>query len=60
MEHLKGASFWVTYGLTRKHLTRLGKIARDKRSSLLSKFINYGLKKFYNFDPRCQCFFPSS
>ncbi len=28
------------------------KLARDKRSSLLRKFVNYGRKKFYNIGPR--------
>jgi hypothetical protein len=28
------------------------KVARDKRSSLLQKFVNYGRKKFYRIGPR--------
>jgi hypothetical protein len=33
-------------------LTRMLKFDRDKRSSLLRKFVNYGRKKFYNIGPR--------
>ena len=29
------------------------RLARDKHSSLLQKFVNYGQKKFYNIGPRC-------
>ncbi len=46
MEHLKGASLRSSF--TREHQTRLEKLARDKHSSLLQKFITYGRKKFYN------------
>ncbi len=38
-------------GSTRKHKTKLERLARDKHSSLLRKFVNYGNKKFYNIDP---------
>jgi hypothetical protein len=31
-----------TPGLGHKHWTRLEKLARDKHSSLLQKFVNYG------------------
>ncbi len=41
----------VGSGLTRKHSTRLKKIASNKHSSLFQKFINYGGKKFYNIAP---------
>jgi hypothetical protein len=34
-----------------KHYTRLEKLARDKRMSLLRKFINYEQIEFYNFGP---------
>jgi hypothetical protein len=37
----------VGSGLTRKHETKLVRLARDKCSSLLRKFVNYGRKKFY-------------
>jgi hypothetical protein len=40
----------VVYGLTQKHLTRLERLSKDKHSSLLQTFENYGLKKFYNID----------
>ncbi len=39
-------------GLTHKHLTRLERLARDKPSSLLRIFINYGRKKFYKIGSR--------
>jgi hypothetical protein len=29
-------------------LTRLGRLARDKRSRLLQKIVNYVCKRFYN------------
>ncbi len=32
--------------LTRKHKTRVERHARDKHSSLLQKFVNYGQKSF--------------
>jgi hypothetical protein len=35
-------------GLTRKHYTRLERLARDKHSSLLRKSVNYISKKFYS------------
>jgi len=33
-------------GRTHKHQTRLEMLARDKHSSLLRKFVNYGQKSF--------------
>ncbi len=41
-------------GLTRKHLIRMEKLARDKRSSLSQTFVTYVRKKFYNIGHRCQ------
>jgi hypothetical protein len=41
----------VGSGLTRKHLTRLKKLARYKHSSLLRKSVNYGHKKFFDTGP---------
>ncbi len=35
-----------------KHEARLEKLARDKHSSLLQRFVTYGRKKFYNIMPR--------
>jgi len=32
----------------------LGSPARDKHSSLLRKFVNYGRKKFYDIGPWCR------
>ncbi len=37
--------------LARRHLTRLEKLARDKRSSLLRRFVNYVLKFFMTLAP---------
>ncbi len=42
---------WVGSGLTCNHYTRMDRLARDKHSSLLRKFVNYGQKKFYNIGP---------
>jgi hypothetical protein len=33
------------------HKTSLERLARDKHSSLLQKFVNYGRKKFYRIVP---------
>jgi hypothetical protein len=45
---LKGAPLYVRLlDLAHKHKTRLAKLARDKHSSLLRTFVNYGRKKFY-------------
>jgi hypothetical protein len=38
-------------GLTRKHSTRLAKLAIDKHSNLLPAFVDYGGKKFNNIAP---------
>jgi hypothetical protein len=32
--------------------TELERLARDKYSSVLRKFVNYGQKKLYNMEPR--------
>ncbi len=37
----------VVSGFTRKHQTELERLARDKHSSLLQTFVNYGCEKFY-------------
>ncbi len=37
--------------LTRKHQTRLERLAREKHSILLRKFVNYGHRKFYSTGP---------
>ncbi len=42
----------VGSSLTQKHYTRPKRCAREKHSSLLQAFINYGRKKFYNIDDR--------
>jgi hypothetical protein len=38
---------FVGSGLTRKHFTRLERLARNKHPSLLWKVVTYGRKKFY-------------
>jgi hypothetical protein len=48
VEQLKCTSLGQAPGLSYKHWTRLG---RDKHSSLLRKFINYGRKMFYKIGP---------
>jgi hypothetical protein len=42
----------VGTGLTHKRNTRLERLAGDKHSSFLQKFVNYGCKKFYNIGLR--------
>ncbi len=42
---------WVGSGLTCKHVTRLERLARDKHSRLLRKYVNYVRKKFYSTGP---------
>jgi hypothetical protein len=42
-------------GLTHKHVTRLERLTRDKHSSLLRKFVNYGRNKFYDTGPAHKC-----
>jgi hypothetical protein len=39
-------------GVTHKHCTRLERLFKDKHSSLLRIFPDYGRKKFYNIGPR--------
>jgi len=39
--------------ITRRHLTRLKRLATDKQSNLLRTFVNYGHKKFYNIEAWC-------
>ncbi len=41
---------WVGSWPFLQTLVKDGKADRDKRSSLLRKFVNYGRKKFYNID----------
>ncbi len=48
----KGGFTWVGSGLTNKHQSKLEKLAIDKHSSLLQKFVTYGRKKFYNVETR--------
>jgi hypothetical protein len=38
-------------GPNRKHKTRLERLIREKRSSILRKFVNYGCKKFITLGP---------
>jgi hypothetical protein len=48
---LEWSTIRVGFGLTRKHWSRLERLARDKRSGLLRKFINYGSKSFITLAP---------
>ncbi len=48
----------VGSGLTRKNLTRLERLARDKHPSLLRKSVNYDHKKFYSTGSRMLRQFP--
>ncbi len=45
---------WVGSSLTHKHQTMLEKLARDKHSSLLRKFVKLRTKNFYNIGPWCR------
>jgi hypothetical protein len=42
----------VGSGFTRKHYTRLKKLAGDKHCGLLHILVNYGRKKFYRIGSR--------
>ncbi len=42
--------------LTRKHYTRLERLARDKHTSLLRKSVNQSRNKFYSTGPRLSTF----
>ena len=44
--------FWLTY----KHLTRLEILKRDNYLSLLRIVVDCVHKKFYNIEPRAQCY----
>ncbi len=41
-------------GLTHQHYTMLEKPAKDNHSSRLRAWVNYGHKRFYNFEPKQQ------
>ncbi len=41
----------LAHSFNRKYYTWLGKLSRDKNSSLLETLVHYGCKKFYNNDP---------
>ncbi len=43
-------------GLTHKHQNRLERLGKDKHSSLVRKFVNYGRKKFYSIGPSDLCY----
>jgi len=47
VEHTKGVSVGY-FALPRKHFTILERLVRDKFSSLIRKFVNYGRKMLYN------------
>jgi hypothetical protein len=50
-EPFRGSTIGSAPGLDHKKLTRLERLARDKHSSVLQKFVTYGCKKFYNIGP---------
>ncbi len=56
MEHLKRPSLGLALAL-HAIIRLLERLARDKHSSLLRKFVNYGQKKFYNIGPRPVTYF---
>ncbi len=56
MEHLKGSSLGSTPALFINSRQGWKRLTRDKRSSLLRNFVNYGRKKCYNIDYRAQCY----
>ncbi len=43
-------------GLTHQHQTRLERLAKEKRSSLLRKVVTYRRKKFYNIVTWSHCY----
>ncbi len=51
---LRCSTLGETPGFTHKHQTRLEKLARDKYTTLLQTFINYGQKSFITFGPGSQ------
>jgi hypothetical protein len=51
VNHLLGSQLQGKLRIIRKYLTKLERLDRDKRSDLLCKFVNYGLKKSYNIGP---------
>jgi len=53
VEYLKDASSQVSSGLTHKHYTGLGRLARYKHSSLFGLVVSNEEKKFYKIDTRC-------
>ncbi len=51
LEQLKGDyPSWLRP--SRKHLTRLERLARDKLTSMLRKFVTYSCKKLYDIGSR--------
>ncbi len=53
MENLKCASLRQALALPTNIRLGLERLARDKHSILLRKFVNYSCKKFYRIGPRC-------
>ncbi len=56
IRHLKGAPLLKALSLNCKHYTLLERLPKDKQSSLLWTFINYGRKMFCNIGPRSKWF----
>jgi hypothetical protein len=48
------SSTWIGSGLTRKHYTRLERLAWEKHSSLLDPYVSYGEKSFVTTNPVAQ------
>jgi hypothetical protein len=53
VKHLSGVAFWDR--LLALPTTKLERVVRDKDSSLLRTFVNYGRKKFLNIGPKPGC-----
>ncbi len=51
VKHLKGDSLRLAPTFLSNIRLGLEELAKDKHSSLLRKFVNYGRKKFYNIGP---------
>ena len=59
VKHLKGDSLRLAPTFLSNIRLGLEELAKDKHSSLLRKFVNYGRKKFYNTGPLSLRFQPN-
>jgi hypothetical protein len=55
-KHLKGAPIGLALALPSNSKTGLERVSKDKPNSLLGLPVNDEGKKFYNIDPRGQCY----